>query len=384
MKRTLALLLTFVLVLGLAVPAFAENGEYNENGYNENGNNYENGYDVENGYNGDNGYNGEANDYDYEYTLPAVWEMFERPFPGYGARRMFGYIGETTQADCGNYTVEILNEEGEVKLIVWKLTGIVDYAVIDAVTGLPAELEDHGGGEVLVFYGPLYTMHEIPQSNALVFAINMEGVEYGPMPHHHVIEAIEWDEAGEALLVTVDNGGVVATLDADTELQAWLTRQIVVLDEFQIGDEILLWYGPAITLSFPAYVTPTRALRLVPARPDFDDVYGYGEVPDYAEEPADEYETPGEAYEARELLGGIVRVGVNLYRVNLNAEARGYEVLWNAELRRAELISGDTIITLAPGFAVFYVNGVSHTMSAPSLLEGGRLFAPADFFEYLK
>jgi len=32
---------------------------------------------------------------------------------------------------------------------------------------------------------------------------------------------------------------------------------------------------------------------------------------------------------------------------------------------------------------VFYVNGEQRTMSAPSLLTGGRLFAPADFFEFL-
>jgi len=357
MKRFTALLLAVVLVLGLTAPVFGYNGE-NGNGY-DNGNN--NGY-----YNGENGYyNGENG-----YAFPAVWEMFERPFEGYPAEHMLGFIGEITQADCGNYTVEILNADGEVQLIVWLLTGLVGHAVINAATGFPANLEDHNGGEVLVIYGPFYTGHNVPQTNALVIAINLDEVEYNVLPFHHVIEAIERDENGEVIKLTVDNGGLIVTLNEDTDLQAWLTRQIVVLDEFQVGDEVLLWYG-FIAPMYPAMATAVRALRLVPARVELDDEPGYSYEYNYTGEPG-------------ELEGNIVRAGINLYRVNINADALGYTVTWNAELRRAELTMGDKIVTLAPGFAVFYVNGVAYTMSAPSLLEGGRLFAPADFFARLK
>jgi len=350
MKRFFALLLTFVLVLGLTVPAFAangENGEYNGNGYN-------------NGYNNVNGYeNG-------EFPTPPVWEMFERPFTDYPAQFRFGYIGEVTQTEDGNYTIEILDDDGEVVLIVWKLSGRMGTAVIDAQTGFPAEIEDHSGNEILVIYGPLYTTHEVPQTNALVIAVNL-AEEFGPHPFHHTIEALEWDNGD--LLMTVDNGGLVVTLNYETDLQAWLTRQVVILEEFQVGDEVLLWYGPAIGLSYPAFAVATRALRLVAAQPENGDIE-YGNGYDFLAE--------------LDLEGNIVRAGINLYRVNLNAEALGFEVLWNAELRQAELHRGDTVVTLAPGFAVFYVNGETHTMSAPSLLEGGRLFAPADFFESLK
>jgi len=358
MKKFLALLLTLVFVLSLAIPVFAENGEYN--GYNG----YNNAYNGENGYY----YNGEEA-YEYGKQTP-VWEAFDRPFPGYPAHRISGFIGELTQAEYGNYTVELLNDEGEVIRKFWLLSDLRGgTAIVDAVTGQPAELSDHNGGEVLVFYGPVYTHHEIPQSNALVIVVNLDAAEFGPTPNHHIIEEIEWDENGEALKITVDNGGIVATLGPDTDLQPWMTRQIVILESFQVGDEVLLWYGPAITLSFPAFVTPTRALLLLPAQPDWNEIEtGY------------DYEEP---YEELYLVGNIVRAGINLYRVNLNAEARGYDVTWNNELRRAELFMGDTVITLAPGFAVFYVNGEAHTMSAPSLLEGGRLFAPIDFFEML-
>jgi len=363
MKKFLSLLLAIVLVLGLAIPAFAD--EYAEN----NGNDYYNGY---NGY--ENGYSDDYNGYENGYAFPPVWEMFERPFPGYAARRMFGYVGEVAQADCGNYTVEILDADGEVQLVVWRMvSGRIGTAVIDAVTGFPVDLEDHDGGEVLVIYGPLYTYHDVPQSNALVIAINVEEAEGQVLPNHHVIESIERE--GDTALVTVDNGGLIVTLNEDTDLQAWLTRQIVVLDEFQVGDEVLLWYG-IVAMSYPAQTTAVRALRLVPAQ---------NEAPE-APEPINEY--PTEYYEETpeepgQLVGGIQRAGVNLYPVRANAAAVGYTVNWNAQYRRAELHLGDTIVTLAPGFAVFYVNGESFSMDAPSLLEGGTLFAPASFFHNL-
>ena len=347
MKRLTALFLAIALTAGLTVTAFAYNGE--NNGY----------------------YNGLDNGSYENGNFPAVWEMFERPFGNYPARRIFGFIGEVTQAECGNYTAEILNADGDVMLVVWMLDGIVGHAVIDAVTGFPAQLEDHGDGEVLVIYGPLYTGHEIPQSNALVIAINVEATAYNVMPHHHTIESINWDEDETSIRVTVDNGGLIVTLNEDTDLQAWLTRQVVLLDEFRVGDEVLLWYGMVAT-SYPAFAHAARALRLVPAGAD---LYDQPEYPYNDQEP--------NQIELGELVGAITRVGIDLYRVNLNAEAMGYTVTWNAQLRRAELTLGEKVVTLAPGFAIFYVNGVAHTMSAPSLLDGGRLFAPADFFEAL-
>ncbi|MCL2362698.1 MAG: stalk domain-containing protein [Defluviitaleaceae bacterium] len=354
MKKLCALILTVALLMGIATPVFA---------YNNNGNNGENGYYN----NGENGYENS------EHTYPALWEAFERPFGDYHALRMFGFIGEKRQADCGNYTVEILDAEGEVQLILWLLPNMrAGFAVIDAVTGFPAELSDHADGEVLVFYGPVYTTHEIPQSNALSIIVNIDNVEYNILPSHHTIESIRWNDTEDAIIMAVDNGGLYVTIYEGADLQAWLTRQIVTLSEFQIGDEVLLWYGMVAT-SYPAQTTATRALRLVPVRQEPSDI---GEThEDYNE---------GTGYgEAPYLVGHIEVAGVDLYRVNLNAENRGFEVMWNAELRRAELTRGDTVVTLAPGFAVFYINGEAHTMSAPSLLTGGRLFAPADFFDNL-
>ena len=326
MRKVMALLLTFALVLGLTVSAFAENGE-----------------------------NGEY----AEYAAPLSFSLT-------------GYLGEVSQADDYS-TVLLLDAEGDVQMVLLLHPG--EYFVIDAVTGQPADLEDHAGGNVIVFYGPITTRSYPPQSNARIIAVNADELEF-TRPNHHKIEAIEHD--GDNLVLTVDGGGLYVTLTEDTELDAWLTRQIVVLDEFQVGDEVLLWYG-FVAMSFPAQAVATRALRLVPA-PHYQAIEPYDLDEDPYDEPYDEPEYPAEE---AELLGRIERAGVGLYRVGLNAEAAGFATYWNNELRRAELTYGDTVIIISPGSAVFYVNGEAHTMSVPALLENDRLFAPADFFDYL-
>ena len=350
MKRILAMLLTVVLMLGLALPVFADNGENGYNGYNDE-NGYYNGYYENNG-------EDELNGYVPPQVTPA------RPTAALPAGSMIGYVGEVSQD-----RVEILDGYGEVQLVVLLVAG--NYAVIDAVTGFAAELDDHDGGQVLVVYGPIVAQSLPPQSNALVIAINVDGVEYNKLPHHHVIEAIEWDE--EALVVTVDNGGLLVTLNEDTDLQAWLTRQVVILDEFRVGDEVLLWYS-VVGLSYPAQTTATRALRLVPAQyvADEDPVdNGYDVEPTIDE---NGFVKTGES---------IVRAGVELWPVRVNAVAAGYTVVWNVELWRAELTVNGVEVVLIPGSAIIYVNGEAYPMSAPTLLEGGTLFAPADFFDKL-
>ena len=348
MKRVLTFMLTAALVIGLALPAFAANGY---NGY-YNGNDYY--------YNDGSGYYYGNYGYAPGYG-PPVWEMFERPFTGYPAKTITGYIGQVTKADCGNYTAQILDKDGDVQLIVWLLA--YNHAVIDATTGLWADLEDHGGGQVLVIYGPFKTLHDTPQTNALVIALNIE--EAGLyQPRHHIIEAVEWDESGKSLRLTVDGGSMFVTLNEDTELKVLRTRQIVQLYEFKEGDEVLLWYG-FVAMSHPAQATATRALKLVAAPEEVGPGYN-GTTPG-------QYEVTGES---------IVRVGIELWPVRDNAVKAGFGIYWNTALRRAELARENLEIIVYPGSAVYYVNGEPYVMSAPTLLEGNTLFAPEALFKH--
>ena len=394
MKRIVGLLVTTALIMGLTITAqAADYGEY-DNGYYNNYNHqpnyyYNDGYhNHQTNYYYNDGYIG--NDYYNVAPYHPAWEMFERPFEGYPARTAIGHIGEITETAHGHRSVEILCEDGKVKMIAWLMLPPLGHTIIDAATGEAAELTDANGGKVLVIYGPLNTYHEPRQANALVIAINIGDEEGRVLPHHHTIEAIEPSEDGESLKLTVDNGDLIVSLDKDTQLMAHLTRQVVVLDEFQVGDEVLLWYG-IVAQSHPAQTTAARALRLRAAHTEVDET---DNIYDYADEYEYEYDYPGEYVdeytndyepipESRELYGQIQVVDINLYRVGINAEAMGYSIYWNVVLQRAELVYGDKHITLQPGSAVMYVNGAPHSMSAPSLIQNDRLFAPKDFFENL-
>ena len=376
MKRILSLTVAITLIMGLSITAqAADNGDYN-NGYNNNYNHQPEYYYNDSHYNNhyNNGYNGNDNNV---APYHAVWEMFERPFEGYPARTITGYLGDITETEHGHRSVEILDYAGRVEMVAWLMAPPHGHAVIDAATGEPAELADANDGKVLVIYGPLATSHNARQVNALVIAINIGAEESRVLPNHHTIEAIEWGEDDESLKLTVDHGDLIVTLNKDTQLMAHLTRQTVVLDEFQVGDEVLLWYG-IVAQSYPAQTTAARALRLVPARTEVEIVDETDETDNNYY--VDEYEPITELYE---LYGQIQVAGVNLYRVGVNAQALGYSIHWNVELHRAEIVYNGRVITLAPGSAVFYIDGVPHTMSAPSLLQNGRLFAPVEFFDYL-
>jgi len=337
MKKFLASLLVIVIVLSTTVPVTAY--EYNDyNGYN--GYNMYNGYD--NGYENDNQYN------NYVSTTPIYATT---------NGTALGYIGEITKnGDC--YEVKILGERDETKIVL--LVPTVNAVILDSTTGQPAKLENHGGKQVHVTYN-------LQTYKALVVSLN---IEYMNIPNLHTIEAI--NHYNDSVLLTVDNGTLVVRINEETELHAWLTRHIVTKEEFQIGDKVLLWY-PVMAMSYPAQATANRALRLIPVGQEAE----ITEPPYYAEY---DDEVPNVDLN---LKGEIVRVGVRLYPVRINAVEAGFDVSWNTQQRRAELTKNGITVTLAPNFATFYVNDVEHTMTIPSLLENGRLYAPASFFDKL-
>ena len=274
---------------------------------------------------------------------------------GFGHVRpaVFGYVGEITQTN-DIYEVEILDIDSK-EVIAVVLVSATSTAVVNSETGLPTNLEDHGDNLIHVTYNPL-------TGNAHVFVINAElGI-----PGLYTIEDIWHGSYGAS--ITVNNGHLWVSVREYADIHAWSTGQIITLDDFQVGDVVLLWF-PFVLYSFPGQAFATRAVRIAPAQ---------SEANQYPAEAIEEY-----TKETLQLIGGTTHAGITLYPVRDNAATAGYTIVWNARYRRAELILGDTLITLSPGYTVFYVNGVQYTLPAPSLLENGRLLAPASFFDSL-
>lgn len=369
MKKALAFALTAILAMGTVMPAMAANENGNGNGYgNDNGynNGYGNGYSYEN----ENGY-----DYDLEYDF----------LVGDGEPAPLGPVGRTgyiTEYENGRLQVEF----GEYDSIILNLQpGTV---IIDAETGTPANLADRTNDRVKIYHSPVVAMSHPPQSNATVVAINLPEHQFSPI--HHTIEAIEF-YGEDAVKITVDNGGLVITLERETPLFPHLTRQMVALEHLQVGDSLLFWYQ-VVGMSFPAVATAQRALWLS-AGEVANDLNGYSQY-DYngygngtgVQVVGDDYPTTAEQPAQMAVAGtGIIRDGVEFFPVrNTVYYATGFQPMWIDSIRSAVYNANGRIIILPSDSTVFYVNGVAHQLPAATFLHYGRIYAPAAFFDVFR
>jgi hypothetical protein len=392
MKRILVLVLSIVLALGTVTPVLAENGEYApENGY-ENGNDYNN--DEE---------NGEENDYDNDYEPEeededeeeeeVVEEAEEEEEEEEEAEEVlaplppaFGKVGYIVEYANDQLTINIGTEDEEDILVLNLGEGTV---IIDAETGSPAVIADRETDRVKVYHSPIMTMSIPPQSPALVVALDLPENSFSPL--YHVIEEIAWD-GEDALLITVDNRGLIITLDRETPLDPHLTRQYIALEHLQVGDTLLFWYT-VVGLSYPAQTTATRALFLHSAEVEDTDIEDVDDVeaPDYEEEVPDDVTIepppvvpPQIAIEPPRNIAipgtGIIRDGLEFFPVRALADEAGFNVSWDSATSSAILTADGRIISLANNAMVFYVNGALNTLLNASFIVDGVMYAPYGFF----
>ncbi|MCL2337180.1 MAG: stalk domain-containing protein, partial [Firmicutes bacterium] len=57
------------------------------------------------------------------------------------------------------------------------------------------------------------------------------------------------------------NGSTIVTINRDTPIYPYLTRNIVTIDQISVGSQLLMWY-PAVALSYPAQATATQTVIL--------------------------------------------------------------------------------------------------------------------------
>jgi len=358
MKKALVFVLSAVLAVGTVMPVLAdnENGEYAP----------ENGYEAVNEYN-----YGEESD---EVT-GATEEQAELPAlpPAIG---VMGYI--TTYQ---NNQLTVVSQFDEENVIVLNLSEAT--VIIDAETGEPAVIADRTSDRVKVYHSAVTTRSLPPQSAAYVVAINLP--EYSGSPHYQVIEAIDQVDE-DTLRLTVNNGGLIITLDRDTLLGPYLTRQYIALEHLQVGDTLLFWYE-IVAQSLPAQTTATRALWLSAATVENGEIEVAPEypietppVPYY---PADEYvpiQPPALPANVAVPGTGVMRDGVEFFPVRALAIEAGFNVSWESATRSAILTTDSLNISVADKATTFYVDGAVYNLPAAVIIENGVMYAPYSFF----
>ena len=364
MKKALTLALSAALAIGSVMPVMAEDGYNGYNGYDyyQNGTEadeaqYENGQDLE--------YNFNVGD----QAVPLA---------------PFGRTGNIAEYEDGTLKVE-LAEDDYIILHIQPTT-----VIIDAETGMPATIADRTSDRVKIYHSPVVTRSIPPQSTAVAIAINLP--EYRFAPILHTIEAVEF-YGEDTLRITVDNGGLIITLERETPLFPHLTRQMISLEHLQVGDSLLFWYH-VVGMSYPAFTTAERALWLSAGESatDYNGVENQNynqinnqtdlDITNYVFEPIAQ---PEEPKPPEQVTNDVIRNGVPFFAVrNTVYDIAGLQPIWIDSIRSAIYNVNGSVIVLPSGSNVFYVNGVAYQLSADTFLYNGRLYATAEFFDLFR
>ena len=218
--------------------------------------------------------------------------------------------------------------------------------VVDCVTGTPWALGDRKDDKIIAWYGPVTTRSFPPQSNPILILVNIPE-DFMP-PQYGRVEAIE--KENNLVKVTVQSGSLIVTIERDTPISPYLTRNIVTIDDIDIGTDLLMWY-PFAAMSFPAQATAQKTVIL-----------GQAEI------------TP-QIRPAVEILNTIILNGVNMAPLRVSAEAAGFAIAWNGAERSVTLTKGGESIKIIID-SNEYTGGV---MEAAAVIYNDLTYVPVSF-----
>lgn len=278
-----------------------------------------------------------------------------------------GLLGKVIEVNPGQIVVEYSESaDGESKTSTWVLNIGEDTACVDNATGQAADIGEIKAGDTIYAYrSPIATFSLPPQSPALAILVNIGD----SVPAHlHFIESVTQRADGSIRFLS-DNGSIYVTVDADTQLLPYRTKNIVTIDQLQPGSVVLAWYDVVLT----SYPGQTGASRIVLLR-----------------NPEDASGLPLNVAGAGKTLPvtGKMEDGLLLAPLRAVAEALGFDVLWEQSTHSVLLGRDDISATLTIGKDSFQLkrNGVTTTHSlprAPYVVAPGITWAPAELFNTL-
>lgn len=148
-------------------------------------------------------------------------------------------------------TVKKENSDEEIIFTLDKEAYLVNYE------GLPFNLENRSSDEVIVYHSQAMTKSIPAQCPVSVLIGDLNGEE--GIFYAVVEEAIINDDA--SLTITTDEASRQVTINKDTVLSPWLTKNIIGVGDIAKGSKVLLWYD-LMTLSYPALATAQKVVLL--------------------------------------------------------------------------------------------------------------------------
>lgn len=114
-----------------------------------------------------------------------------------------------------------------------------DTIIIDAVSGLPVTMKDVDLNEgIYAYIGHAMTLSLPPMTNAKVIVANVP--QDFKVPNYIKVESIKKNNDGSITVIS-DGGRLEATLDSNTNVFPYLTRNIVTLNDIKVGSNLVIW-----------------------------------------------------------------------------------------------------------------------------------------------
>lgn len=254
--------------------------------------------------------------------------------------QVYGQISEIINLDNGDMQVFVETANGTVIFNCSEETRIADSE------GLPMDLNERSNDNVWVFSSPIMTMSIPPQSPALAIIGNVTDAS---QMFYAVVEEVMNNGNGTITVVTND-GSRHITLNEDTVVVPFKTKNIVRAEDITAGSELLLSYQ-VMTASLPAYATAEKAVVLA---------INHDEV--IAEENVQDEEQV-------------------IMPLRSNAEALGYSVEFaNGKIA---LLKDEKTVSIALDSTEADINGEKIQLTQAPQLKDGLTYVAKDFVELL-
>jgi hypothetical protein len=124
-------------------------------------------------------------------------------------------------------------------------------------------LKDRKSDDIIAYYGPAATLSIPPHSNAVLILCDIPQ-DYLPPRYGRVIAVTKTENQAK---VTIDGGALIVTIDRGTPISPYLTKNIVTIDNIDVGSDLLLWCPISVALSYPGQTTATKTIILGKAAP---------------------------------------------------------------------------------------------------------------------
>ena len=143
--------------------------------------------------------------------------------------------GQVSEKNDGKILIKnATNVNNEILLNVSEET-----IIIDAVTGLPVLMDDIDLNDgIYAYMGQAMTLSIPPMTNAKAIIVNIP--QDFRAPKYIKVESIKKNTDGSVTVVG-DGGALEATLDSSTNVFPYRTRNIVTIDNIEVGSNLVLW-----------------------------------------------------------------------------------------------------------------------------------------------